>query len=70
MQKWEYRVVGFLDITNHHYTLNGKKVRTDYHLKEEHRGSEFRQRVLSEMGEDGWELVALESALYIFKRPK
>ena len=66
MQKWEYLFVSIrnsnYNIIPHAYTINGNKV-------ENWEKTETLYEYCNKLGNEGWELVAMDGNL-VFKRPK
>ncbi|MDH7569519.1 MAG: DUF4177 domain-containing protein [Armatimonadota bacterium] len=60
MQRWEYRIV-FRSEYAGGWFCDGKPAEEYAHLDD--------PEVLRRLGEEGWELVAVEGYTYFFKRP-
>lgn len=66
MQRWEYLTLDWDwgdDQQRRAFGVNQVKI-------EDWKKDPLLEEYLSKLGEEGWELVAVDEGLYIFKRPK
>lgn len=70
MQRWEYLIIRFRDVTDAMGTYDIYHEGQLSNVPTSTRSNVGKAVLFSKLGEQGWELVTVSNPEYVFKRPK
>ena len=72
MQKWEYLILAFHLGKAKEGSINGHFTEHEFGLStsESYPVIQFKHKLLKQLGDEGWRLVAERDSVYTFERPK